>query len=154
MYVLADQEGKLFGAVTIQRPEDFIFPFPGFHYYCLIWDHEGRFNDVDRSTVARALLESGCRYAVCAGNFCEEWHDAVDAVYETQHMDDIKEISDADFVMTTWHKGASPDDVAFFFVMNTNFAEHNFQHYLTLHVGVSQAIEKIESAVRKYARNE
>lgn len=39
----------------------------------------------------------------------------------------------------TRHADESPDDVAFFFVLNTNFNEHDFKRFLVLHVGDGHA---------------
>lgn len=49
--------------------------------------------------------------------------------------------------MTTWHADESPDDVAFFFVLNRNFNEHDFKRFLVLHVGDGHAKAK---SMRRY----
>jgi hypothetical protein len=100
------------------------------------------------------LLEGGCRYAVCAGADCEAWHDAIDLEFVKLHSDDPEHVINTVHVMTTWHQGESPDDVAFFFVMNTNFDAHDFDRYLVLHLGTSAAVVKVDAAVRKYALGE
>ena len=120
---------------------------------CLIWDHEGRFTDSERREVATALLEAGCRYAVCGGENCEAWHDTVDMAFEKLHLNDPEHVRDAEHVMTTWHDRESPDDVALFFVFNTNFDTHDFASFLVLHVGNSDAKEQVEIAIRKYVRS-
>ena len=56
--------------------------------------------------------------------------------------------------MTTWHEDENPDDVAFFFVLNTNFDDHDFDRYLVVHVGDGQTREQVDAAVRRYALNE
>ena len=154
MDVLAESEGKVYGAFVIDSPEDFSSPFNGTSFPCLIWDHGSRLSDEERSAVARALLDSGCRYAVCGGECCERWHDAVDEAFVMQHLGDSEDVRDAVFVMTSWHDGESPNDVAFFFVLNTNFDDHYFTRYLVLHVGFGKAREQVDAAVRKYALNE
>ena len=151
MNVLVEKEGKIYVGVTIVRPGDFASPFPGAEFPCLIWDHGSRFTDQERSAVANAVLDSGCRYAVCGGDSCEAWHDAVDTEYVKLHSHDSEEVRAPAMVMTTWHTGESPDDVGFFFVLHTNFDHHDFQHYLVLHVGTSEAMEHVDAAVRKYA---
>jgi hypothetical protein len=151
MDVLAESDGKVYRAITINSSSDFTSPFSETLFPCLIWDHDGHFSDEDRSTVALALINAGCRYAVCGGENCEAWHDAVDREDVKRHIDDSEEIRDAELVMTTWHDGESPDDVAFFFVLNTNFADHEFQRYFALHVGTSAARDLVDAAVRKYA---
>jgi hypothetical protein len=128
-----------------------VSPFPGTLFPCLIWDHDGRFTEAKRLVVAQALLQAGCRYTVCGGENCEAWHDIVDMEYVMQHLDDSEEVREAMHVMTTWHDDESPDDVAFFFVLNTNFDYHDFQRYLVLHVGTGPLKEQVNAAVQKYA---
>ena len=153
MNMLAEIEGKIYGAIATHGPEGFASPFPDTLFPCLIWDHDGHFTDARRSTVARALLKSGCRYAVCGGQSCEVWHDAVDTEFLQQHLDDPEELRETVHVMTTWHVGESPDDVALFFVLNTNYDNHDFKRYLVLHVGIGKTREQVDAAVRGYARN-
>jgi len=151
MKILAKSDAKIYGAMTIDRADRFVSPFVKALFPCLIWDHDRRFANADRSVLARALLECGCRYAVCGGENCEAWHDAVDEEYVAQHLDDPEDLQAATHVMTTGHKGESPDDVAFFFVLNTNFHAHDFKCYLVLHIGNGTAKEQVDAAVRKYA---
>jgi hypothetical protein len=58
MDILVENEGKLYGAITIKRFDGFVSPFAGFEFLCLIWDHDGRFADAERSAVARATARS------------------------------------------------------------------------------------------------
>ncbi len=55
--------------------------------------------------------------------------------------------------MTSWHNHEGVDEVAPFFVLNTNFDDHDFGHYLVLHVGTGPAKKSVNAAVRKYALN-
>lgn len=150
MNVLAENDGKIYARATIDGPDAFASPFSGALFPCLVWDHDGRFTDAGRSAIAKALLEAGCRYAVCGGQNCEAWHDAIDAVFVEAHIEDPDDVQDTAFVMTSWHDGESPDDVAFFFVLNTNFDDHDFKRYLVLHVGTGPAEVEVDSAVQKY----
>lgn len=154
MNVLAENDGKIYARATIDGPDAFAPPFSGALFPCLIWDHDGRFPDAARAAIAKALLEAGCRYAVCGGRNCEAWHDAIDAVFAETHLEDPDDVQDTAFVMTSWHDGESPDDVAFFFVLNTNFDAHDFRRYLVLHVVAGLAEDQVDAAVRKYALNE
>jgi hypothetical protein len=151
MNVLAENKGRIYGAIAIDVPGDFENPFPGSLFPCLIWDHEGRLAEDQRAIVAKGLLQAGCRYAVCGGKNCEAWHDAVDLEFVRQHLNDSAEVVEAEHVMTTWHANESPDDVAFFFVLNTNFDSHDFVSFLVLHVGDSRAKEEVDAGVRRYA---
>ncbi len=154
MNVLAENDGKIYARAAITGPDGFTSPFSGLPFPCLIWDHDGRFTDAGRLAIARDLLEAGCRYAVCGGQSCEAWHNAIDEVLVEAHLGDPDDVQDAAFVMTSWHDGESPDDVAFFFVLNTNFDAHDFRRYLVLHVGAGPAQDQVDAAVRKYALNE
>ena len=153
MDILVENYGKLYGAITIDRFDGFKSPFAGILFPCLIWDHEGCFADAERSAVAKALLEAGCRYAVCGGKNCEAWHLAFDMEFVEVHLNDPDEVLDSVHVMTTQHDGESPDDVAFFFVLCTNFNDHEFRRYLVLHVGSGPAKAQVDATVRKYALN-
>ncbi len=153
MNVLAEREGKTYVAMVIDAPGDVVSPFAGALFPCMIWDHDGRFTAAQRTEVAKRLLQAGCRYAVCGGQDCEAWHDAVDEEFVRQHADDPAETLDAVLVMTTWHADESPADVAFFFVLNTDFDDHDFERCLVLHVGDGQTKEEVDAAVRRYALN-
>jgi hypothetical protein len=153
MDVLAEREGRTFVAVTLTNVSEFQAPFPGALYPCLIWGHDVRVTDEARLTLASALLDSGCRYAVCGGADCEAWHDSVDVEFVKRHLDDSEQQLEASFVMTTWHRDEPPDDVAHFFVRNTNFDSHNFKHFVVLHVGNGPERDLVNAAVRKYASN-
>jgi hypothetical protein len=103
-------------------------------YLCLLWDHDGRLPAASRDEIARVLLESGCRYAVCAGANASEWEATVDLAF-------VRAISGSDgseedaVVMTTSHAAEGVDDVAFFFVSCTNFGEHHLREFVVLHIG-------------------
>ena len=88
MNVLAEKEGKIYGVIAIDAPRDFVSLFSGGLFSCMIWDHEGRFTDAQRSEVATLLLDAGCLYAVCGGHNCEAWHDAVDQEFVRRRPDD------------------------------------------------------------------
>jgi hypothetical protein len=154
MSVLVVQGGKTYVATTLDAAGDVVSPFPGALFACMIWSHDDRLTEAQRAEVARQLLQAGCRYAVCGGQICEAWHDAVDEELLQQQSNAPATTLDAVEVMTTWHTDESPDDVAFFFVLNTNFGDHDFEHYLVLHVGDGPAREEVDAAVRRYAINE
>lgn len=153
MEVLAEREGKIFGAIGIDAPGDFMSPFTGLPFPCLIWDHEGVFSGAQRTAVAKLLLQAGCRYAVCGGRNCEAWHAAVDLEVVRQHVEASEDTREALHVMTTGHEDENPDDVAFFFVLNTNFDFHDFDRYLVVHVGDGDTKAEVDAAVRRYALN-
>jgi hypothetical protein len=138
----ADQVGDLSCAVIGMEGE----PFP-----CLVWDHKGGASPEGKMAFARQVMAAGCRYAVCAGLECEEWHDAFDFAFVQDHLDEPEEKQDEQFVMTTWHANQSVDEVAMFFVWNTDFDKHEFDRYLVLHLGTGRAERAVDEAVRRHA---
>ena len=151
MDILAENEGKIYARAAVDGQTPFAPPFSGVPFPCLIWDYDGCATDAARSAIAKALLDAGCRYAVCAGKNCEAWHDAVDAELVLAHLHESDEVTDPAMVLTTWHEGEGPDEVAFFFVLNTNYGDHDFRRYLVLHVGTGTTQKQVDTAVRKYA---
>jgi hypothetical protein len=151
MDVLAQHGDRRYFSHTLKDPGAFdstlaLGPFP-----CLLWDHVGGSAAHTKIDLARVLIRAGCRYAVCAGKECADWHDAFDSAYLTDHRDESAEQQDASFVMTTWHNDETADDVAFFFVWNTDFEGNEFRDYLVLHLGAEVRAESVEQAVLKYA---
>jgi len=151
MRILVEKEGKIYRSMTIQSPDAFAAPTSNAAFPCLIWDHEGRFTEADRSSVAEALLDAGCQYAVCAGRDSDAWENAVDMEFVARHLGDTEAERDRAHVMTTSHEGESEDEVAFFFVKCTNFDQHEFTDYLVLHVGTSGARETLNASVQQHA---
>lgn len=45
---------------------------------------------------ASQLMKAGCRYAVCAGSECEDWHDAFDYAFVRDHLDEPEEKQEAE----------------------------------------------------------
>jgi hypothetical protein len=58
------------------------------------------------------LVRSGCRYMMAWGKDCSAWDSSVDEANLVKH--DFGEISEDDFVMTTWHAN-EPLEEAFWF---------------------------------------
>jgi hypothetical protein len=148
--VLAEKDGKIYARATLDK-HNVVCPFQDTAFACLIWDHDGRSSDAVRSAAAKSLLEAGCRYAVCAGINSEAWHDTVDAEGVMAQLHGGGDARKPTLVMTTWHDGEQPDDVAHFFVLNTDFDEVDFTRYLVLHVGIGPERERVDAAVRKFA---
>jgi hypothetical protein len=154
MEFIAQNESRIYGSLTIESPGDFATPFHGEVFPCLLWDHRGRFTDAEQAELAGRLLDAGCRYAVCGGAGCEAWHDAIDMECVTRHLDDSEEVRESMHIMTTWHDGETPDEVALFFVTCTNFGQHHFRRFLVVHVGSGKQRNEVDTAVRRYALGE
>jgi hypothetical protein len=155
MNLIFVQAGRRFFRQAIVRADDFGNPFDGRPYPCLVWTHGAPLPPDERWELAQRLVTSQCRYAVCGGTECEAIHDDVDSAYIGPFLEDGAEDLQRPHVMTTWHAGEPHDEVAFFFVLNTNFDEHDFREYLVVHVGgLPRDHEALEAAVRRAAMGE
>ncbi len=150
MRSIREHDGRRFLTAELAAIDLTEAPFGGSAYPCLLWDHQGCTSDATQAVIAQALVEGGCRYAVCAGQDAERWHMSFDSAFLSVFGTDDAAWGD-NFVMTTGHSGESPDDVAHFFVMNTNFENHDFRDYLVLHVGEGLEGPALEAAVWMYA---
>jgi hypothetical protein len=151
MQVLTRADNRTVYVASLGSPADFGPPPGRGGYPCLIWDHSGTWSVEQVGALAEALLADGCRYAVCAGKQCERWHDIIDEVFVQRHLDQPESVSDAEHVMTSWHDGEPPDDVAFFFILNTNFDDLEFDRYVLLHIGQGSDSAEVDARVIHYA---
>ena len=151
--VLMRSEGKVYAAVTLRAPEELAVRFDG-SFACMIWDHDGRFTPTQRYVLARSLLDAGCRCVVCGGENCEAWHDDADEAAVARQVEQTGGVEDAPLVMTTWHQGEGPDEVAHYFVVTARLAGVEISSYLVLHIGEGDAMEAVDAAVRRYARGD
>ena len=71
----------------------------------------------------RLFLERGCTYFVCAGEYSEALHDAIDD-FLYQHDDEFGVEKSKDIV-TTYHADESVEDVVNFFVYSTEIRDKN-----------------------------
>jgi len=110
-------------------------------FACLLYSNQENVSDAEMMAVANWLLSSGCRYAVCAGIKCSEWHDAIDAA------DVIRDPAGQNVVMTSWHENESIQDIVWFWLNATNFDDVVFENYLALFIGDSKANSEIQSAI-------
>ncbi|MFN0138248.1 MAG: hypothetical protein ACKVS9_19260 [Phycisphaerae bacterium] len=141
-------EQREYYRIGIDRPDEFELPFPAQAYPCLLWDHVGSWRSHDRAALARAILATDCRYAVCGGVTRSQWHDELDLAFvDTVPVDQ----SDARFMMTSWHTNESPLEVAWFFAMNTNFDDHDFTKFLVIELGMPERSTMILEAVVRAA---
>jgi hypothetical protein len=153
MQVLTETESRTVYVASLGNPADFRSPPGNGPYPCLIWDHVGSWSIEQVGAIATALLTDGCRYAVCGGSRCERWHDTIDEIFVQMHLDQPEAVLDAEHVMTSWHDGELPDEVAFFFVLNTNFDDLDFDRFLVLHIGNGPNAAELEARVSHYARS-
>lgn len=149
--LLAQVGPRSYVAEAVGAPSDFASPFVVTAFPCLLWDHGSGFSGADRAALARTLLDAGCRYVVCGGEHASQWECSIDEEFVRRHLEQDPAAAESGFVMTTSHEGETPDDVAFFFVMCTNYDGHDFERHLVLHVGVEPENSGVDTAVRAYA---
>ena len=138
MELILERDGREYWLQVIDQGSEFRPPFAGAPYPVLVWDTRGGRTDRELEQLASKLVASNVRYGVCGGQECERWHDALDWAFLEQHLE--AEEYDARFVMTSWHTGEPPDEVAFFLLANTNFDAHDFRRFLVLQVGSDWAV--------------
>ncbi|MEM7165717.1 MAG: hypothetical protein AAF581_09650 [Planctomycetota bacterium] len=166
MELLAENLGRVFVAVQMDRPDDLVSPFRESDFACLIWDHSGQFTADQRSEVARHLVADGCCRVVCAGVDGEEWHDTIDMEDVMGHIDDAEEECASDSIVTTWHSDLTPEEVVERFVHASDLEEEfdeelddlaDVEHlldcdgHLILHISDGPARARIDAAIRKCA---
>ena len=102
----------------IERPYNFKSPFDGKAFALLLHVSDQSITNYEQNSLSEQFVSQGCRYAVCSGYQCSTWDDSIDwAALEKSNFED----NDNQFVMTTWHKDQSIDDIVFFFIRNTNY---------------------------------
>lgn len=127
----------------LPRPCHLDDPFAGEPYVCILFANDPSITPQERSDMSRRLVETGCRYAVCAGHECSAWDDAVD--WACLEMDQNFSPPDKSLVMTSWHADDSVAEVVHFGLMCTNFDQHDFRRYLVLSIGTAP---ELRDAVR------
>ncbi len=115
--------------------ENLTVPFPGEAYVAILWATDATFHETARINLARALIQSGCRYILCGGVDCEQWHEDADLAFAAL---EAEADSPLPLVMTTWHHNETLDDVRLFARTCANIDGHHFQNLLVLAVGDSQ----------------
>ena len=130
-----EHDGRRFYRLVIQSPGDFSAPTAGRPYACLLWCHTA-LRESDRWELANAIVDSACRYAVCAGTENEALHDDIDSAYIRPIVEMRPEGVGRPLVTTTWHDEEPPAEVAFFFTHSV-FREDGgeFDEFLVLHLG-------------------
>jgi hypothetical protein len=134
---------KIISIVTIQKPSDTSSIEVKTPFACLLYSNQEKVSSNEMESIANWLVNSGCRYAVCAGLKCSEWHDTIDTA------DTIRDPHIQNLIMTTWHKNETVEDVVWFWLNLTDFEDIAFENYLALLISDSKAIEeKIQQAIQ------
>jgi len=128
---------------TIQKPFDLSSIEVKAPFICLLYASQEDVTDDEMMSVANWLVDSGCRYAVCAGLKCSAWHDTIDTA------DISRDPNNKNLIMTTWHENQTSEDVVWYWLNLANFEDIALENYLALLVGTSNVIEeKIRNAVK------
>jgi hypothetical protein len=106
--------------------------FDGAAYVGVIWALDNTFDQAARMQIGRDLIQSGCRYIVCGGVECEQWHDDADLA---QGDLDRTFSGNMPFVMTTWHEREPLEEVLWFANYCTAFEDYDFKCILVLVIG-------------------
>ena len=139
--------GREYFALRLDQPRAFSLPFAACPYPVLIWDGLGGWSEHERSGLLHAVLDTDCRYAVCGGVGCEQWHDDLDQVFIMRYLDD-ESARESHFLMTTWHTGQSPEEVAFYFAHSADSERDDFTRFLIVHVGTDAGLAaRLEAAL-------
>ena len=118
-------------------------------YPALVWNTTPGVKTEEIASVMHRLIANGCRYIVAAGTECERWHVIADEQFLAQFPTEPER--DANFVMTSWHAGESPEDVILFLVYGTNFEEHDFKEFLVLQFGDDDMVEwQLNAAIARH----
>src|SRR5262245_49106482 len=118
-------------------------------YPALVWNTKLGVKTEEIELVMQRLIANGCRYIVAAGTECKHWHDIADEQFLEQFPTEPER--DANFVMTSWHAGESPEDVILFLVYGTDFEEHDFKEFLVLQFGDDDVVEwQLNAAIARH----
>lgn len=93
-----------------------------------------------RAEITAWLVQAGCRYALAWGIDCEAWHDAVDddaALVSIQTDPSGENLSDDDYVMTTWHADEPLEEVAWFAAHAAHHPSLDLPAILIVHIAAA-----------------
>lgn len=148
MEQIASDSRRAFFLRVLAPDEPLDPPFGDEPYPALVWAAVPT-TDAQKQRIADVLIASGCRYVVCGGVESGRWEEAADLAFVAQNLSEAE--FDERHVMTTSHRGEE-DEVAFFFVHNTCFGEHDFTRYLMLMIGADEGAQaRLAAAVRAEA---
>ena len=141
-------QGKNISTATLKSPFDISNIRVKTPYVCLVYSAQKDISKEDMERISDWLVSTGCRYAVCAGEKCSEWHDAVDSAYISS--DPNYSPPESRFIMTSWHTNETLEEIIWFWLMCTDYDDNMFENYLLLVVGEQEGlVEKILNAVSK-----
>jgi hypothetical protein len=146
MELLASRDGKEIWFEQLMRPFSFSSPFGGAEYVCILFANDQLITNAEQNHVSTALVQTGCKYAICSGHKCSSWDDSIDWAHLTMYKFNPPE---DEHIMTTWHETETVEQVLFFGLNNTDFDMHDFDRYLVLFVGEKAGLrDEIEKTIQ------
>ena len=100
-----------------------------------------------RDIVSKWLIDTGCLYMMAWGQNCSLWDDSVDTANLIAF--DWSEIPEDNFVMTTWHKNETLEDVFWFAKFAANHPTVELNNTLLLDIGCSHRETEIKKLYDK-----
>ncbi len=134
---------KNISIATIQKPFDTSSIEVKIPFACLLFSNQEQLSGNEMESIAKWLVASGCRYVVCTGLKCLDWHDIIDMV-DIMHNPNTQNL-----IMTTWHENETVEDVVWHWLNLTDFEDIAFENYLALLIGDSKTVEeKVQKAIK------
>ena len=120
-------------AGQLTRPFHFESPCSGEDFAMLLAVLDDTVDPDEQAALSGSFVAQGCRYAICYGHGCSTWDDSIDYSFI---FTDPNFTPPADrFVMTTWYDNEPIEDVADFFVRNTNFGTFEPVRFMLVALG-------------------
>jgi len=133
--VLNNHRGVLWAA-RLDPPFAFQSPFYGLDFALFLVVFHGSVEDQAREGLCDAVVESGCRFAVCVGHGGKTWSESLDASFLDRDLD---EGDDGSFLLTASHQGEAIDEAAFFFANGMRHEDTVARNFLVLCLGGDEA---------------
>lgn len=111
MNLLATNEERRLYLEELTQPYHLSEPFKQEAYVCILLVNDLWVTDQEQGHISKQLIETGCRYAVCAGQQCSSWETAIDTAYIS--TDENYSPPEETLVMTTCHENESLTDILF-----------------------------------------
>ena len=112
------------------------FPFEGDYAMMLVLERDVCSAN-DQGVMAKWIVRSGCRYAVCYGHSSSSWDDAIDMVGVMDEIDGREVAS----VTTTWHDTEELKDVVGFFADVVRIDGKAPDNYLVFYLGCNERMK-------------
>jgi len=129
--------GRSFVFHSLPAPEAFESPFGGKPYYLLLWEGRGGWLREEYFALGGSIIATNCRFAVCGGEQCSDWDDAIDYAAVFARIDGGIELP---IVMTSWHERESVEEVVEFFLHSTRSADRDFNLFLVLTIAAGEEV--------------